>query len=620
MFVPAGPPPGIPPLEPTSASPSRRRKGVLLAAVVTVLAVGGAATFAATQLAGGTTGGAESALEVGEKVLASIENEDVLGMLDVLLPGESELFRQPAIDYVKELSRLEVLSPAADLAAIEGIDLSVTGGSVQVRNTNVADITNIELTGEITATVDGEALPIGDLLLDLADDADTDLAELDETTSEELELPLTAVEVDGRWYLSVFYSVAEAARTSSSSPPDIPESGIVPSGGATPEDALDVLLDGIEKLDVSAVIASLNPGEASALQRYAPLFIDEAQSLYDEAPFEFEVTQAEYTVSRDGSRRRHASIDLLAIEGSADGSAFEVEYSDGCFNVSAEGEEFNSCELDDQLSGEELEQFDDMLSEGPVRDLIDLLEKTFADYEQPGITLVQTDGSWYVSPIGTYFDQFLALARALDRAEIDALIEAVPLAAESFFEEFFGTDFVFEDLDDPFVDDPYIDDPYLDDPYLDDPYLDDPYLDDPFLDDPFADETIPVEPFPDDTLFYDPLAVCYDFSDAIEASTCFQDVVQSGEASSFEAPVEMLHPECGVAEARWSQFEMTDVAFFELIDTARPCFLALVESGELNETDLPTEYTKPECYEGRNWYQVLDDPDYDQRVSECASS
>ena len=116
-----------------------------------------------------------------------------------------------------------------------------------------------------------------------------------------------------------------------------------------------------------------------------------------------------------------------------------------------------------------------MMSEGPVRDLVDLLTEVFADYDQPGVTLVRTDGSWYVSPIGTYFDQFLALARALDRAEIDALVEAVPLAAEALFEDFFGTRLR----------------PHMDDPFLDDPFLDDPLLDDevghPARDDPGAD-------------------------------------------------------------------------------------------------------------------------------------
>jgi hypothetical protein len=81
----------------------------------------------------------------------------------------------------------------------------------------------------------------------------------------------------------------------------------------------------------------------------------------------------------------------------------------------------------------------------------------------------------------------------------------------------------------------------------------------------------------------------------------------------------MLYPQCGVAEAYWSNFQMTDEAFFALIDTARPCFLALVASGELVESDLPTVYTKPECFEGRNWYQVFGEPDYDARVDDCVA-
>jgi hypothetical protein len=341
--------------------------------------------------------------------------------------------------------------------------------------------------------------------------------------------------------------------------------------------------------------------------------------MIDEAPIELEFTQAEYTVTGDGSRR-HASIDLLVLEGSAEGTAFELEYSDGCFKVAAEGEEVNSCDIGEQLTGEEFEQYGDLMSEGPVRDLIDVLTEAFADYDQPGVTLVETDGSWYVSPIGTYFDQLLAVLRALDRSELDAVIEAVPPAAEALFEDFFGTtDF---DLDDPFSDDPFADDTITDDIIED--IADDPFVEDTILDDPFVDDTILDDPFVDDTIVEDtfaesPLDRCWEIVDATEASTCFQDVVKAGEADPWAAPLEMLHPECGVAEAYWSNFQMTDEEFFALIDTARPCFLALVASGELVESDLPTVYTKPECFEGRNWYQVFGEPDYDARVEECAA-
>jgi hypothetical protein len=402
----------------------------------------------------------------------------------------------------------------------------------------------------------------------------------------------------------VFFTAAEQARLSADQPPDIPESGIEPSGGEQPEDALDELFDGLENLDLTAVIAALNPGEAAALQRYAPLFIDDAQSALDDAPIELDFKQAEYTVTGDGSRR-HASIDVLVVEGSVDGTAFELEYADGCVKGSSEGEEFDSCNLDEQLSGDDFSEFDDMLAEGPVRDLIDVLTEAFADYDQPGVTIVQTDGLWYVSPIGTYFDQYLAFARALDRSELDAIIEAVPPAVDAFFEDFFGTDF---DIDDPF--------------------LDDPFLDDPFVDDTVPMDTTPIDTFPDDTISGDtvpvetiaesPIDRCWQIVDATEASACFQEVVNAGEVDSFAAPLEMLHPECGVAEAYWTNFDMTDEAFFVLIDSARPCFLALVESGEIQEADLSIEYTKPECFEGRNWYRVFDDPEYDARVADCS--
>ncbi|MGH9134591.1 MAG: hypothetical protein ACRDZZ_11680 [Ilumatobacteraceae bacterium] len=629
MAMPAGPPPGASSFDlDTAAQPKRRRKSVMVGAVVAVVAIGSAGTFAATQMTGGNDGGAASAEELGQQVLDSIEDEDMLGLLDVLVPAERDLFKQPAIDLVSELSRLEVLSPAADLAKIEGVDLSVTGGSVGVRETNAADITNLDLSGELSATVDGEALPIGDLILENA--GDVDLSELDQKASTELALPVTAVEVGGRWYLSLFFTGAEAARQSLDPVPDIPAAGVEPAGGDSPEDAIDELLDGIERLDLAAMIGALNPGDAAALQRYAPLFLDDAQATLDEAPVEFEFTEAEYTVTGDGSRR-HASIDLLAVEGTADGEGFELEYADGCFKVAAEGEEVNTCDLDDQIAGQEVGQFEDMLSEGPVGDLVDVLTEAFADYDQPGITLVRTDGSWYVSPIGTALDQLLAVTNALDRGELDALIEAVPPAADAFLDELFGTGL---ELDDPFVEDLIDDTIPVDTAPVDTAPVDTAPLDTAPSDTVPVDtapsdtvpgvippvDTVPIDTAPLDTLVANPLDRCWEIVDPGEASTCFQDVVNSGEVEFWQAPIEMLHPECGAADAYWTFFEMTDADFFAVIDAARPCFLALVESGVYEEGDLPIEYTRPECFEGRNWYQVSDDPEYDQRVIDCSNS
>ena len=47
-------------------------------------------------------------------------------LVDVLLPGERDTFRQPLQDLVGELKRLEVLSSDADLSKVGGIDISIT--------------------------------------------------------------------------------------------------------------------------------------------------------------------------------------------------------------------------------------------------------------------------------------------------------------------------------------------------------------------------------------------------------------------------------------------------------------------------------------------------------------
>ncbi len=87
----------------------------------------------------------------------------MLGVVDVLSPGERDVFRDPLVDLVGELTRLEVLSPDADLSRILGLDVEFSNESVTSVSTNVPDITNIDLRADAVVTVDGAQLPIGDL-------------------------------------------------------------------------------------------------------------------------------------------------------------------------------------------------------------------------------------------------------------------------------------------------------------------------------------------------------------------------------------------------------------------------------------------------------------------------
>jgi hypothetical protein len=108
----------------------------------------------------------------------------------------------------------------------------------------------------------------------------------------------------------------------------------------------------------------------------------------------------------------------------------------------------------------------------------------------------------------------------------------------------------------------------------------------------------------------------------VEATACFNEHIATGEIDSTYIPVALRFPECGYAEVSWTGtlYSMSDADFIATVEAARPCFLALVQSGQLTEAELPTEIAKLECFEGRNWYNVFDDPAYDERYYACVGT
>ena len=57
----------------------------------------------------------------------SLSENDVLGVLDHLAPGEREVVKDATVDYVDELSRLGVVSDDLDLSAVPGFEFSYGG-------------------------------------------------------------------------------------------------------------------------------------------------------------------------------------------------------------------------------------------------------------------------------------------------------------------------------------------------------------------------------------------------------------------------------------------------------------------------------------------------------------
>lgn len=608
-FAPPGlegprPPFGESPTAPVEATPPRsaRLTGKVVAAAIGAVAIVGAGAFAVSRISGdgAGSGGADSPEAAADLLLDALDDEDALGAVDVLLPGERETFREPMQRFVTRLADWDVLSDD-NLSGIGGIDITVTDRDVQVEETNVDDIVNLTVSASLASKVDGEALPIGDWLREQI--GDDEIAQIDEESEPtDGTFPVTAVQKDGRWYLSLFYTAAEQARLQTDF--EIPAAGIEPQGGETPEAAMDDFLGAVTDLDLEGMVATLNPNEFEALQRYGPLFIDDAQDEIDDGLRESDVSidlrDTTYEVTGSGAKRSVA-ITGFSVEISAEGDTLSGRLEDGCFigRVPGQEEEVNTCTLTDELENEL--DLDDMVEDPQaVEDAIADVQAAFEDYENPGLIVQQVDGRWYLSPMATMSDNVLAVMEALSRDEIDDLGAQFRELAEAFEDEVVGSG----------VDVPDFDDFEL------------PGDDDVATADTLAPDTVtPDDTTTDDTSSTDDTAVpsstfveeqCHD-GDVTEATSCYQELVDNGQLDAEFVPWYLRFPECGAAEELWdgSYYTLPDAEFVAFVESLQPCVQGLIESGEVRAIELG-EIGRPECLDGANpWLLDIDSPEFE---------
>lgn len=430
---PAPPAPPMPPAplayEPmpeTTATVKRGVAGRLGAGIVGLVVLGGGLAYAVAQ--SGSGGGASSPEAAAQELFDAIAAEDVLGVLDVLPSGERRAFQGPLESMVDELGRLGVVGDDLDLGAVGGLDLEFEDLTFETEELGDG-ISSVRLSGgtAISSVKPGE-LPIGDELREVIEDVTGEPVEIEAVDEErdtiepgEGDFEMVAIEEDGTWRISLFYSIAEAARKSAGL--DAPDfgAGIEAAGADSPEAAVEALLRAAaEEQDLAAVIALLPPDEMAALQDYAPLFLGEAQAGLDEAAADFdaEITDIELETTEDGDT---ASVVVagFAVDATVDGDDMSVSFDGDCLSYEGpDGESEEQCT-------------DDLTDLGPLGGILDLENAAVA-----GISTVQVDGEWYVSPTRTVLDSVVGLLESLE----DDAISKLPLLIEGFFgmsEDFF---------------------------------------------------------------------------------------------------------------------------------------------------------------------------------------
>ncbi len=470
---PPPPPPPQTPIEPVltldteaEVTSSSGFGGRALAGIVGGLLLVGGTAFAVTQLG---SSGPETAEDAVADLIDAAGDEDLVGLLAALDPGERDTLRGPVEDIFGELERLEVLDDSFDLGSVAGIDFEFA--DVTYRTEPVRDgLTRVYLTGgTVTSSIDTDELPIGDFVKDTVDRFGGEISGFQESDTTSIhqdgndEVFLVAREGDDGWRVSIGYTIAELARLDAGQP--LLAAGIQPVGADSPEAAVEGMVDALVQLDMRDAIARLSPNEFAALHDYADLFLADAEAEIDEFRDEFDVTVDELSLRSDVSGdTASVFVDSVAVTVRADGEQFSASFADDCFTIEGDMESLDlegSPFEDGPVCSEDLEDFSNEMFDDFGYDLGDeggsngeRIEFPQIDTPEIGITTQRVDGEWFVAPIATGLDAMVSGLEVLERSHLDAMVDLVEGFVDGFstsfeesleFEEGFDEGFGFEE-------------------------------------------------------------------------------------------------------------------------------------------------------------------------------
>ncbi len=280
-------------------TPKRRIAGI----GALVVALGGGFALTTIAATGGHDGGASTPEAAVEAFVDALEDRDVLGALDLLDPAESDALVDVVRRSADEAVRVGLLSDDADLSDVAGASLGVEG-LVLTTELIATDLAVVHLSeGVVDVRFDMAALPFGDELRSRTAEGGvigepTDLAEED--------LNIATVRRSGRWYVSVGFSIAEAARRGAGVEYPV-EAAAAPEGFGSPVAAATAFWERLAGFDIRGAVAMAAPGEGDALARYASLWLPSAErALADARSSGTSVTISglEFDVQGDGDHRR----------------------------------------------------------------------------------------------------------------------------------------------------------------------------------------------------------------------------------------------------------------------------------------------------------------------------
>ncbi|WP_197319009.1 flagellar basal body protein FliL [Saccharomonospora sp. NB11] len=416
--------PGIVPQQPEPENKGRKRGIVVGLVIALVLALGGGATWWVLSERASVASGASSPEEAAERLLTAVGNGDLLGAAQSLAPGEASVLGDQLQEAFTEFRRLGMLSQDADPAAFSGITFTaenlqfdpaaaerindrvtvakLTGGTFTLD----ADLTKLPLAPEyrdaLVAAAQADGKPT-------AEKASVDVATLVKQTGSPIRI--ATVNVDGEWYPSLFYTVADLALGDAGM--DWPSTSIPARGADSPTDAVRDLVQAALDADVQRVIELLPPDEMGVAHDVGPLLV-QAAKLKGARPSGVRILDLQ-TENSDVTGGTLATITALEVDMQGQGR-FSFSKNGDCYRVEMAGQSKQLCGAD--LAAAVVANADSGTSP-------ETLERITGVLAAQGVGLVTTevDGKHYVSPLRTVGDLGMRLYRELTPEDFKAMLE-----------------------------------------------------------------------------------------------------------------------------------------------------------------------------------------------------
>jgi hypothetical protein len=414
----------------------RRGPSRLVAGLLGFAMLAGGTAFA---IAGLGDSGPQSPEAAVQAMFDAIENEDLIGVFEVLPGGERRAVQPPIEDIAGELTRLGVLDPSLDLHAIAGLDFDFDGLAYEVEELAPGFVTVRVTEGTVTSSVFPDQLPVGAAVDQISasmresivedcrawgDDEDgcgidgfepIDQMEPEtETTDLATDGPieLVAVEEGGGWRVSLGYSIAEAARKDAELP--LPPFGAsAPAGAESPEAVIEGIVDRGTDLDLAGVFELLAPDELAALHDYAPLFLPDVEAAAAEARERTQLTVTDLELeARPVDGGALVIVRSFGIDGEIDGDRMSISWDGDCVRAEDPDLEVDYDSCDPQS----------MFGPGFEGGELDAPPIDFGGLEA-GFMTVEVGGRWYLSPTRTVLGGLVSVLRVIPDDGLPDLVD-----------------------------------------------------------------------------------------------------------------------------------------------------------------------------------------------------